>query len=102
MGAMVLPKVIDDLKDRDAKGRKEYGCSLHTDNGRNALQDAYEEALDLSIYLKQALMERTQLLTEIRERMSEPSGLSVPMDVRLWCIAIIDEFMATEPDESEG
>jgi len=27
-------------------------------NGRDALKDAYEEALDLAMYLKQAMIER--------------------------------------------
>lgn len=53
----VLPEVLIDLQLRVAKGTEEYGEPLTTGNGRNALQDAYEEALDLTMYLKQKLME---------------------------------------------
>ena len=35
----------------------EYGEPLTTGNGRDALRDAYEEALDLCLYLRQALEE---------------------------------------------
>lgn len=54
----VVPEVMKDLVDRMAKGTKEYGVPLHTNNGRCALQDAYEEVLDLACYLKQAMMEQ--------------------------------------------
>ena len=54
----VLPMVIKDLKSRDMIGRKKYGTTLQTKNGRDALVDAYQEALDLVMYLKQTLMER--------------------------------------------
>ena len=55
----VLPAVIDDLKQRDIVGTKKYGTTLQTHNGRDSLMDAYQEALDLVMYLKQALMERS-------------------------------------------
>jgi hypothetical protein len=54
----VLPHVMADMAARIAKGADEYGEPLTTFNGRDALQDSYEEALDLAVYLKQALMER--------------------------------------------
>jgi hypothetical protein len=37
---------------------RQYGERLAAHNGRDALQDAYEEALDLALYLRQALAER--------------------------------------------
>jgi len=54
----VLPLVQADLAARIAKGATEYGEPLTTHNGRDALQDAYEEALDLCVYLKQAILEK--------------------------------------------
>lgn len=54
----VLPHVMADMAARIAKGADEYGEPLTTGNGRDALVDAYEEALDLALYLKQAIMER--------------------------------------------
>ena len=54
----VTEQVIADLQARTDKGVETYGVRLHTFNGRSAMQDAYEEALDLAQYLKQALMEQ--------------------------------------------
>lgn len=54
----VLPHVLLDLAIRVETGSKQYGERLATFNGRDALQDAYEEAMDLAMYLKQAILER--------------------------------------------
>ena len=54
----ILPLVQADLCARIEKGRAEYGEPLTTHNGRDALWDAYEEALDPAIYLRQAIEER--------------------------------------------
>lgn len=56
--AGVTDAVIEDLRRREQKGIETYGTTLQTHNGRNALQDAYEEVLDLAQYLKQHLMEQ--------------------------------------------
>jgi hypothetical protein len=50
--------VIEDMKARDALGRRMYLTPLQANNGRDALQDAYEEALDMCAYLRQAIEER--------------------------------------------
>ena len=49
--------VIADMRARDAVGRERYGTPLQAHNGRDALQDAYEEVLDLAVYLRQAIEE---------------------------------------------
>lgn len=54
----VWPAVIKDMETRDQLGRQRYGVPLQPNNGRDALRDAYEEALDLAVYLKQAILER--------------------------------------------
>ena len=54
----VLPFVISDLNARAEMGREKYGTTLKTHNGRDALMDAYQKALDLVMYLKQELLER--------------------------------------------
>jgi uncharacterized Zn ribbon protein len=56
-GDTVWIEVVKDLKVRAAFGFKKYGTELKTNNGRNALVDAYQEALDLCCYLKQRIME---------------------------------------------
>lgn len=50
--------VAIDMKGRDSIGLKKYNTRLQGFNGRDALKDAYQEALDLAVYLRQALYER--------------------------------------------
>lgn len=50
--------VIADMRERDYTGRAKYGTPLQAGNGRDALVDAYQEALDLAVYLRQAMAER--------------------------------------------
>ncbi len=54
----VWPLVIEDMLARDNVGRERYGVPLQPHNGRDALLDAYAEALDLCVYLRQAIFER--------------------------------------------
>ena len=57
-GAAIWDLVTSDMRDRDKVGRERYGTPLQTNNGRDALVDAYQEALDLVVYLRQAIEER--------------------------------------------
>ena len=57
----VMQRVLADLYERQRVGYERYGSLLMTGNGRDALRDAYEEALDLVQYLAQAMMEREGL-----------------------------------------
>lgn len=50
--------VAADLAKRKAFGLAKYGTLLQAGNGRDALHDAYEECLDLAVYLRQAIEER--------------------------------------------
>jgi hypothetical protein len=50
--------VIDDLLERKRIGIERYSVPLQAHNGRDALIDAYEEILDLTIYLRQVIEER--------------------------------------------
>lgn len=59
-GRPVWELVVDDMRERDAVGRKRYGVPLQTNNGRDALIDAYQEALDLCVYLRQVIAERDE------------------------------------------
>lgn len=49
--------VINDLTARREVGIQRYGTALQPFNGRDVLRDAYEEALDLACYLRQAIAE---------------------------------------------
>ena len=57
-GPCVQDLVCVDIQARKRVGIQRYGTVLQPHNGRDALRDAYEEALDLCQYLKQALLER--------------------------------------------
>ncbi len=57
-GVDVAELVHKDLESRIETGKKKYGERLTTHNGRDALVDAYQEALDLIVYLRQVIYER--------------------------------------------
>jgi len=52
--------VISDMRSRDQIGEARYATRLQPFNGRDVLVDAYQEALDLAVYLRQAIYERDQ------------------------------------------
>lgn len=54
----VQDALIAAIADRRDYGIRKYGRPLETFNGRDALKDAWEESLDMTAYLTQALMER--------------------------------------------
>lgn len=64
-GPDITNLVRHDLELRAKKGVETYGERLKPHNGRNALIDAYQEALDLGVYLKQRLVEEETFLREI-------------------------------------
>ncbi len=57
-GRPIWELVVEDMQERDRIGRRRYGMPLQAHNGRDALVDAYQEALDLAVYLRQAIEER--------------------------------------------
>jgi hypothetical protein len=61
----VQSMVIADIRARREVGIGRYGTALQPHNGRDALRDAYEEALDLATYLRQVIAERDS--TEARD-----------------------------------
>jgi len=52
--------VREDLLERKEHGLRKYDSLLQPNNGRSMLQDAYEEVLDLAVYLRGALEEERQ------------------------------------------
>jgi hypothetical protein len=112
--------LIEDAEERNRLGTEKYGTPLKAGNGRNPLIDAYQETLDLTVYLRQAIEEghdvgddyslvlrlamrlRYRLLSDAeRERVGliqdainmAPSGAD-PEAVRLEAIAHVDHFLA--------
>jgi hypothetical protein len=62
----ILYSIIDDLLEREDKGLKEYGTTMdRTDlTEQDWLQHAYEESLDLSIYLKKIITIKNKTKTK--------------------------------------
>lgn len=52
--------LIQDMEAREALGRARYGTVLCLRNGRDMAVDAYQEALDLCVYLKGAALEEQE------------------------------------------
>lgn len=72
----VLPEVLKDFKARDAVGRLKYKTTLQTHNGRDPLNDALQEAMDLVMYLKQEAMNRSDVFAEKISEWADERGLS--------------------------
>ena len=54
----VTDAVVADMKERSKIGTEKYGTPLMTHNGRKPLVDAYQEVLDMAVYIKQELLEK--------------------------------------------
>lgn len=50
--------VVQDINTHRELGIQRYGTALQPFNGRDSLRDAYEEILDLAMYLRQVMYER--------------------------------------------
>lgn len=62
--------VIEDMKERRDMGFVKYGSMLFPNNGRKNLIDAYQEALDLAVYLKNEIREQARYSTPEVKAMS--------------------------------
>lgn len=60
----VVDRLIELLRERKALGQARYGVALQPFNGRDALRDALEEAIDLAVYLMQAIEERDSVAAQ--------------------------------------
>jgi hypothetical protein len=59
----ILYSIIDDLLAREDKGIKEYGTTMDREDltEEDWLQHAYEEALDLAMYLKKIIKQKKEI-----------------------------------------
>jgi hypothetical protein len=76
----VGPLVIKDVAERMALGMSRYGTPLQTFNGRRSLVDAYEELLDLLMYLRQFIAEQDFMADAIGAAMREMCDIDEPVD----------------------
>lgn len=70
----IVDLVIKDMKDRKKLGLKRYGVALQANNGRDSLQDLYEELLDACIYIKQVLEEDRLMMKKIIKKLEKKTG----------------------------
>lgn len=61
----VQDALIAHIEERKRLGIERYGRPLETHNGRDAVQDALEEALDLAVYLMQVRLEQRDLRADL-------------------------------------
>ena len=62
--------VIEELRKRLEVGIRRYGQPLQPFNGRDAAQDAFEEVLDLSVYLAQVRYEMAEMRAVLNDAAS--------------------------------
>lgn len=101
-GRAITPLVIADLEERREFGTAKYGEELTAFNGRDPLVDAYQEAIDLTVYLRQTIEERDKVpvaeaLEVIRagaERvLAGQTGLWLtPEKAAEWILGVIKEY----------
>ena len=58
VGPAIWDLVIEDMIQRDQFGLQKYGKRLRTGDGRDALNDLYQELLDSAVYIRKAIYER--------------------------------------------
>ena len=67
----IVDLVLIDILERKAEGIRRYGTPLQAFNGRDSLQDAYDEAVDLAIYLRQLIEERKSKNVPFSKKLKE-------------------------------
>jgi len=67
-------EVVKDMLDRNEFGAKKYNKYLDLDTDEDMMQHAYEEALDLAVYLKTLIMQRQEksLSLQLKEAFNQP------------------------------
>ena len=83
----VWPLVIKDMIARNEMGAEKYNRYLQTDCPDSMLQHAYEEALDLAVYLKTQI--EKQKLNAVKREEEKTNGLKEisGMDPKCGCIS---------------
>ena len=57
--------VMQDMLERNEVGAKKYNKYLNPNTSEDMIQHAYEEALDLAVYLKTLIMQRDQTTEKV-------------------------------------
>lgn len=92
--------VVQDMRDRDVFGKAKYGTRLQPFNGRDQLVDAYQEVLDLAVYLRNAIYERdhseeSALLKQNRELVERVEELTRENRTLVDRVAALSDYAIT-------
>ena len=71
--------------ERHAFGVAKYSCGLRAFNGRNALIDALQEALDLVVYLEQARVETASNGALVRLTAMQDRAVDMAQELAVLC-----------------
>lgn len=96
-GREVYDLVLCDILERYESGKQKYGTSLRVNNGRDPLVDAYQEAVDMVMYLRQAIEERKQMLERNKALMTTLNYIrtdynSMPLHSRMAIDRLDDDY----------
>lgn len=70
--------VIEDMRRRHERGVAKYGQPLVARDGRKSLTDAYQEALDLAVYIRKEIRERVMNRVDADALVLTPLELAAP------------------------
>ena len=87
-GTPIVDLVKQDLETRAQAGQLKYGERLKAHNGRNALLDAYQEALDQAMYLRQAMEENGLRVQTAEENRQINRDL-----LKFFCVSLVTGFI---------
>lgn len=108
--------VIEDMRSRDQTGLSRYGTRLQPHNGRDALVDGYQEALDLCVYLRQAIeelaspimedratttCERAELMLDQLATLIHPEGGNLPVSIHAQAVDMFRTHLEAECAEAK-
>lgn len=84
-------QLISDFTKRTNLGVQRYGQALRTFNGRDVLLDVYEESLDKSQYLRQAIMQNIG-----------GQALRAMYTSELLCLAVLRRMLNAQSEAPDG
>lgn len=87
-------KLVADCEERNQIGTAKYGVPLRVGDGRDSLIDAYQECLDLIVYLAKAAFER-QGNVAVRVRLD---GI---MDSALFELSLLRDIIDAEREDAK-
>ena len=97
-GMAIVDLVMMDILKRKEDGIKKYGTPLQAFNGRDSLQDCYEEAVDLAIYLRQLIEERSEQTVQagpVDEAVAESANREIVPNPFVGCSDMPDDCLGS-------